>query len=381
MKPISETIFSFSCDGATASPPKPSHERCSAKDLKLPEAWLSDAIFREPELVIGPCRAAGLTDDDWYPWQREFQTDVGNIDVLLISSQGRLAVVETKLASNPESRRKVLAQALDYLAHLYDAIKTTGIKVPTDDAGEVIAELDDIRATVDQGDVLVIIASDEIDPRVARLGRTLLADHLVKQWDLALVDLALYRPPGADINTILIVPTLRGVVESEARQVVRVIVEGHNPRATVEVERVSVDVGTPVRQKWDEEQYFESLGAWGAPIEVQKLARDLRELGDRFPESVTFNWGTGKKGTMVLKRNGGGLIEVRASGALRFRPNKFSRALGEQTAAAYLQGLEKLAPSAMKMGYPRVPKEEAAKVASAMFDLVTKTLEAAEPGQ
>ena len=31
--------------------------------------------------------------------------------------------------------------------------------------------------------VLVIIASDEIDPRVAKLSRGLLSDNLVNQWD------------------------------------------------------------------------------------------------------------------------------------------------------------------------------------------------------
>jgi len=50
-------------------------------------------------------------------WAREFRVGVGLIDVLLLSSQGRVAIVETKLASNPELRRQVLAQALDYLTH------------------------------------------------------------------------------------------------------------------------------------------------------------------------------------------------------------------------------------------------------------------------
>ena len=46
------------------------------------------------------------------------------------------------------------------------------------------------------GDVLVIIASDEVDPRVSKLSRTLLAKNVNKQWDLALVDVALYPIEG-----------------------------------------------------------------------------------------------------------------------------------------------------------------------------------------
>ena len=122
MKPVSDQLFVFE----RAETLRPGYERCLAKDLGLKEAWLRDAIFETPELVIGPCRAAGLTEDDWYPWAREFRVEVGKIDVLLLSSEGRVAVVETKLAGNPELRRRVLAQALDYLAHLADGLREPG---------------------------------------------------------------------------------------------------------------------------------------------------------------------------------------------------------------------------------------------------------------
>lgn len=105
MKPVSDQLFTFK----QPDRPRLGYERCSAKELGLDESWLRDAIFDDPDLVVGPCRAAGLTDDEWYPWQREFRVEVGQIDVLLVSSQGRVAIVETKLATNPELRRRVLA--------------------------------------------------------------------------------------------------------------------------------------------------------------------------------------------------------------------------------------------------------------------------------
>ena len=354
------------------------HERCSAEDIGLKESWFRDAIFESPELVIGPCRAAGLTDDEWYPWRKEFQTAVGPIDVLLVSSQGRVAVVETKLASNPELRRRVLAQVLDYLAHLPAEFGDSMPKVPEDENGEPVADADDIREAVSQGDVLVIIASDEVDPRVAKLSRTLLSDHLVKQWDLALVDLALYRPREGAPGKCFIVPNVRNLVQSEPRQVVRVIVQGESPSARVEVERVSVDEVTPERQRWDEKQFFENLGAGGAPQGVRDLATKLRELASRFPESVTLAWGTGRNGSMVLKRHGGGLIEVYGSGKVRFRPSKFGRALGEEGGREYRNGLDQIVPGAMRMGYPRVSASEAATAAPALFELVRKALEEVE---
>jgi hypothetical protein len=87
------------------------------------ESWFRDAIFDNPELLIGPCRAAGLTDDDWFRGERSSTRQLVPIDVLLVSSEGRVAVVETKLASSSELRRKVLAQALDYLTRLPTAFE------------------------------------------------------------------------------------------------------------------------------------------------------------------------------------------------------------------------------------------------------------------
>jgi hypothetical protein len=374
MKPVSDQLFTFENRGT----PKLGHTRCSAKDLGLEESWLRDSIFQAPDLVIGPCRAAGLTDDEWYPWQREYRVDVGQIDILLLSSQGRVAVVETKLATNPELRRRVLAQALDYLTHLADSFDDSMPDIPNDENGEPVADREDIRESVAQGDMLVIIASDEVDSRVAKLSRALLSDHLVKQWDLALIDVALYRPlrdaPGGHV----IVPHLRNLVASEPRQVVRVIVEGETPSARVEIERITVDEVTPARQKWDEKRFFENLGAEKAPAQVRELASKLRELARRFPESIKLAWGTGKEGSMVVKRQDGGLIEVHGSGKIRFRPQKFARALGEDAGEEYRRSREQIIPEAMRMEYPRVPADQAVKVAPALFNLVHQTLERVE---
>jgi hypothetical protein len=374
MKPVSDQLFTFE----QRDMPRLAHERCSAKDLGLEERWLRDAIFHVPDLVIGPCRAAGLTEDEWYPWLREYKVDVGQIDVLLLSSQGRVAVVETKLATNPELRRRVLAQVLDYLTHLSDRFDDSIPEIPKDENGEPVADREDIRESVAQGDMLVIIASDEVDPRVAKLSRSLLSDHLVKQWDLALIDVALYRPLLDPPGRYVIVPHLRNLVESEPRQVVRVIVEGETPSARIEVERITGDELTPARQRWDEKRFFDNLETEKAPTSVRDLASQLRELARRFPQSVKLAWGTGKDGSMVVKRHDGGLIEVYSSGKIKFRPKKFARALGEEAGAEYRRGLEQIVPVAMGMGRPSVSVDQAAGAAPALLDLVRQTLERVE---
>lgn len=373
MKPVSDHLFIFE----NQEKPRLRYERCSAKDLGLSESWLRDSIFDSPDLVIAPCRVAGLTDDDWYPWLREFGVEVGQIDVVLLSSQGRVAVIETKLANNPELRRRVLAQVLDYLAHLPDRFGEALPEVPLDESGQPVAEWEDIVESVAQGDILVIIASDEIDPRVAKLSRTLLSDNLVKQWDLALVDVALYRPIEGS-GPCIIVPHLRNLIQSEPRQVVRVVVEGETPSARVEVKRITEDDITPVRQKWDESRFFRYLEAETVPKTVRELAIQLRDLAHLYPKSVSLVWGTGKSGSMVVKRRNGGLIEVFGSGEIKFRPRKFARALGEEVANEYRTALKQLIPQAMSMQYPRIPVRLAEKVAPELFGLIQRILQHVE---
>jgi hypothetical protein len=377
MKPVSDQLFSLDKDGA----PVARWERCSAKDLGLEEHWLRDEIFKNPELVIGPCRAAGITDDDWYAWQREYKVaDAGRIDVLLLSAQGRVGVVETKLAYNPEKRRQVLAQALDYLAHLPEQFDESMPPIPADENGTPVAESEEVRESVAQGDVLVIIASDQTDPKVAKLSGRLLADNLVRQWDLALVDVALYRELSDRSAGCVVVPHLRNLVQSEPRQVVRVVVEGETPSARVEVERIIPDESTSARQKWDEKRFFGNLEAGRAPNPVRRLASQLRDLVGRFPGSLSLAYGTGKDGSVVLKRRGGWLIEVYGSGKVKFRPSKFGRTLGDQVGALYRRRLEKIAPEALRMHYPRLSPEAAGRMAPSLYEAICEVVEAAEHG-
>src|SRR4051795_8328758 len=42
----------------------------------------------------------------------------GRPDILAVESSGRLAIIEVKLATNPEARRAVVAQVLSYAAYL-----------------------------------------------------------------------------------------------------------------------------------------------------------------------------------------------------------------------------------------------------------------------
>lgn len=76
------------------------------------EDWLQRLLEHSPNLV-----PASEFDNVFAPLiciGRETSTKVGPIDLLMISPQGYITIVETKLWRNPEARRMVIAQILDY---------------------------------------------------------------------------------------------------------------------------------------------------------------------------------------------------------------------------------------------------------------------------
>jgi hypothetical protein len=76
------------------------------------EAWLQRLIHQNPECLPISEIEPGL--GPFYPVCLEMPTAHGYIDNLLISPSGDIALIETKLFRNPEARRAVLAQVLDY---------------------------------------------------------------------------------------------------------------------------------------------------------------------------------------------------------------------------------------------------------------------------
>lgn len=77
----------------------------------LNEAELRDMLRQQPSLIpgIGP-GAVAVT---------EFQSGIGPTDMCVVDGDGAITLVECKLASNPEIRRKIIGQVLDYAARLW----------------------------------------------------------------------------------------------------------------------------------------------------------------------------------------------------------------------------------------------------------------------
>jgi hypothetical protein len=309
------------------------------------EGWLQNAIASNPELVIAPCRQAGLTDERWVCWAREVQIrSAGSVDVLLLSESGRIGIVETKLAYNPEARRAVVAQALEYAISLPLVDKSDLPEIPKTDGAVALIDWEDVQEKLQEP--LVIIAGDQLDPRVIKLSNAILGKHVIHGWELALVEVAVYEKGIDGKKEHLVAPHLSGAVKVEQRQVLKVVID--EKRTQVEVE--TAGLATENRQKWDEERFFSV--AVGSAIPIRNFANNLRELQNRFSPDVSFDFGTSKDGAVVLKRRGKAILEFRLDGRISFRPDRFVDALGQDCGLDYRSKLDALFPVEMQQTIP-----------------------------
>ncbi|WP_218938145.1 hypothetical protein [Billgrantia lactosivorans] len=171
------------------------------------EAWLRDLLTDNPDLL--PIEEVDPSFAPLVPLCTELSTEAGPVDAVFISPSGRLTLVECKLWRNPEARRKVIAQILDYAravskwsyADLQRRVAVaTCLKgnVPFDAARELQPDLDE-AAFVDataralrEGRFLLLLAGDGI-----REGITGMAELITRNASLGfsfgLVEVALYQ--------------------------------------------------------------------------------------------------------------------------------------------------------------------------------------------
>ena len=82
------------------------------KGQAFDERWLQDLIRKQPDIL--PVAEIEPIFSPLIPIGFEVSTETGAIDNLFISHRGYLTIVETKLWRNPEAKREVVAQAIDY---------------------------------------------------------------------------------------------------------------------------------------------------------------------------------------------------------------------------------------------------------------------------
>lgn len=199
--------------------------RLSAGGGARNEKWLQALLFENPELVI--LDRVETRTGEFVPLVREFplQRAEGTVflDILGVSRSGRLVLIECKLWRNPQARREVIAQTLEYAAlargltygDLTAKVKQGRRNQPSanpiyDLARDRWPDLDEsafvdaVSRSLDVGDFYLIVAGDGI-----RSDLHAISDHLnssgLAAARFSLLDIQLWEDGR---GRMLIVPTV-----------------------------------------------------------------------------------------------------------------------------------------------------------------------------
>jgi hypothetical protein len=106
---------------------------------------------------------------------RELHTSAGPVDVVILAADGALTVVECKLESNPDKRRMVIGQVIDYAAAIsgdgFDSFRTAWTARGGPDLGTSLApeSLEELRLRIETATIGLCLAVDRIDRELQRL--------------------------------------------------------------------------------------------------------------------------------------------------------------------------------------------------------------------
>jgi hypothetical protein len=173
------------------------------------EDWLQDVLFNHCHAI--PFRDIDPTLGTVVPLCREMSTPAGPVDLVCVTTSGKVVLVETKLFRNPEARRTVVGQILDYAKELtswrfeqlaarvasasgkgHDYLMSA---VKAQEAGLDEARfVDSVNRSLSRADMTLLIVGDGI-PTGAEALVGFLERHGGLQFSLGLVEVAVFETP------------------------------------------------------------------------------------------------------------------------------------------------------------------------------------------
>jgi len=271
-------------------------QRVPLMEKVFSEEWLQKLLFENPTIL--PFSDLEPAFDGSIPIVRELATNAGSVDLVYVNSKGYITLVETKLWRNPEARRSVVAQLIDYAKEIaalsYEefvaAIKKSDTRenrssdplisqfseIEGDDFDETVF-IDRVTRNLQKGRFLLLIVGDGIQEGVERMAEFLQqTPHL--GYSLALVELAVYREGPGRKGSFYLQPKIL----ARTREIVRAIVELKIPASysDISVSLPPEDSKTSsVRKRITEEEFFEELekSSGNKSVEFAKWALDQAE--------------------------------------------------------------------------------------------------------
>ena len=184
------------------------------------ESWIQNICFESPNLL--PVEELEPTFGGMIPICKELSTASGSADLIYINEYGFITIGECKLFWNPEARRKVVGQILDYAKDIarwdYTKFERECLKARKEidrSLFEIIQDyypdieessfIDSIQNNLKKGRFLLMIIGDGIRENMEELIEFIHTNGNLN-FTLGLVELPVYRNPTNDV--IIITPRI-----------------------------------------------------------------------------------------------------------------------------------------------------------------------------
>lgn len=235
------------------------------------EKWLQKFIFENPQSL--PVNEVEPVFSPLIPICRELPTDAGPVDVLFINQDGLLTLVECKLWDNPEARRTVIGQILDYGKEIsrwgYEDLeraiqKTTReknaslFKLISENSEEMDEKefVDNVTRNLKRGRFLLLIVGEGIRESTELIA-DFLQNHAHLNFSFALVELAIFQLPEEYHEGYIVHPR----VIAETTEIERAVIRIEDGQVIAEAPKaVSHVTGAGRRGKISEQAFYEALG-------------------------------------------------------------------------------------------------------------------------
>ncbi|RYE50967.1 MAG: hypothetical protein EOP48_18925 [Sphingobacteriales bacterium] len=268
------------------------------------EKWLQQLIHDSPDIL--PVKDIDAGFSPMLPIGKEVFTKAGYIDNLYISDEGNITIVETKLWRNPEARREVVGQIIDYakelskwtFSDLDNAVKnynqllnnnSDGLLATLNKTGFLDDKqeqdyIDNVSRNLKRGRFLLLVVGDGIKESVEEMVEYL-SQHPQLYFTLALVELQVFEVEGSTDRVII--PQLVTRTKEIERAIIRIEgVAASDVKISIEtdlgMESISSNQPGSLKTTINEQEYFEQLesncGA-GAVALAKRIIADAEAMG------------------------------------------------------------------------------------------------------
>lgn len=297
-------------------------ERVPLNEKLFQEKWLQDLIHKNPQVLPIDEIESGFAP--LISLGREIFTAVGYIDNLYISPNGYLTIVETKLWRNPEAKREVVGQIIDYakelstwtFSKLNESVKVSSQLLNNNTKGiiDLIKEfdlidenqeqiiIDNIERNLKRGRFLLLIVGDGIRESVEDMVDYLSSTPQI-QFTLGLVELQVYKNPN-DENDLIVIPNLITRTKEITRAIIKI--ENSNPNNVVTVETNFKEEKTKnqsFKATITEDDFFEQLKQ-NTDSENVEFAKHILKASKE--KGFYIDWNQGSFVAKLLDPNGSG---------------------------------------------------------------------------